>query len=180
MTSSTVTAAFTLHCIGRILAQLSFRTSLLDALTLSEVDGAVVALDWGWGRDQDATALLLRAREQIEAYLDGELTTFDLPLAPQGTAYRQRVWAALCDIPYGATRTYTDIARVAGGGSRSVGGANGANPIPILIPCHRVVAVGGIGGYSGGEGLETKRRLLRLETHTACAFGTAAGELNHV
>ena len=112
--------------------------------------------------------------------MEGELLAFDLPLAPAGTPYRQRVWAALCDIPYGATRTYTDIARVAGGGSRSVGGANGANPIPILIPCHRVVAVGGIGGYSGGDGLETKRRLLRLETHTARALGEAAGEIIHV
>ena len=83
----------------------------------------------------------------------------------------RRVWSALCDIPYGATRTYAEIAGVAGGGSRSVGGANGANPIPILIPCHRVVAAGGIGGYSGHEGLETKRRLLRLETQSAAAAG---------
>ena len=81
-----------------------------------------------------------------------------------GSPYRQRVWKALCDIPPGATRTYGDIARVAGGSARSVGGANGANPIPILIPCHRVVAGAGIGGYSGGDGLPTKRYLLALET----------------
>ena len=151
--------------------QLSFRTSLLDALTLTEEDGAIVALDWGWGRDQVETPLLLRAREQLEEYLDGARTRFDLPLSPSGTPYRRRVWAALCDIPHGATRTYKDIAAVAGGSSRSVGGANGANPIPILIPCHRVVAGNGIGGYSGHEGLDTKRRLLRLEARSAPANG---------
>ncbi len=147
--------------------QLSFRTSLLDALTVTEEDGAIVAVDWGWARDQDETPLLLQARAQIEEYLDGERRAFELPLAPRGSDYRQRVWAALCAIPYGETRTYTQIAAVAGGVGRSVGGANGANPIPVIIPCHRVVASGGLGGYSGGEGLETKRRLLQLETRTA-------------
>ncbi len=142
--------------------QLSLHTPA-GAISLAEEDGAIVALDWGWGRDQDETALLVRAREQMHAYFDGELTAFDLPLAPHGTPYRQRVWAALRAIPYGATRTYAELARMAGGGARSVGGANGANPIPILIPCHRVLAVGGIGGYSGGEGLVTKRLLLAVE-----------------
>ncbi len=135
----------------------------LGALSVAEDDGAIVALDWGWGRDQDETALLVRAREQLHAYFDGALTVFDVPLAPMGTPYRQRVWRALCEIPYGATRTYLDIARVAGGSPRSVGGANGSNPIPIIIPCHRVVATTGIGGYSGGEGLPTKLALLALE-----------------
>jgi methylated-DNA-[protein]-cysteine S-methyltransferase len=73
------------------------------------------------------------------------------------------VWAALCRIPPGATRSYADIAREVGGSPRAVGGANSHNPIPIIIPCHRVVAVGGIGGYSGGEGLPTKLYLLELE-----------------
>ena len=126
-----------------------------------------MAIDWGWGRDQAETPLLLRAREQLQAYFDGERTCFDLPLAPRGTAYRRRVWAALCDIPPGATRTYGDIARVAGGSPRSVGQANGANPIPVLIPCHRVVGSDGVGGYSGGDGLDTKRFLLQLETRPA-------------
>nr|WP_283949521.1 methylated-DNA--[protein]-cysteine S-methyltransferase [Limobrevibacterium gyesilva] len=133
-------------------------------ITVSEEDGAIVALDWGWGRDQAETPLLLRARAQLNAYFDGELLEFDLPLAPAGTAYRRRVWDALCRIPPGQTRTYGDIARSAGGSPRSVGGANGCNPIPILIPCHRVVAGSGIGGYSGGDGLPTKRYLLALET----------------
>jgi methylated-DNA-[protein]-cysteine S-methyltransferase len=137
--------------------------SPIGDISVSEDAGAIVAIDWGWGRDQDATPLLRRAREQLHAFFDGELTEFDLPLAPAGTEYRRRVWQALCAIPYGETRSYIDIARVAGGSARSVGQANGSNPIPLLIPCHRVVATTHLGGYSGGEGLATKRWLLGLE-----------------
>jgi methylated-DNA-[protein]-cysteine S-methyltransferase len=144
------------------LPQLSLHTPIGD-VTVSEEDGAIVALDWGWGRDQSETPTLRRARDQLHAYFDGGLTAFDLPLAPTGTAYRRAVWQALCDIPYGQTRSYGDIARAAGGSPRSVGQANGCNPIPIVIPCHRVVASNHIGGYSGGEGLATKRFLLALE-----------------
>jgi methylated-DNA-[protein]-cysteine S-methyltransferase len=136
-------------------------------LTVFEQDGAIVALDWGWVRDQDETALLRRAQEQLDAYFDGALQRFDLPLNPAGTPYRRRVWQALCDIPYGETRCYQQIATVAGGSARSVGQANGANPIPLIIPCHRVVAAGHLGGYSGGEGLATKRWLLALENPNA-------------
>ncbi len=146
--------------------QLSLHSPLGD-LTVSEQDGAIVAIDWGWGRDQDPTPLLRDARAQLQAYFDRKRACFDLPLAPTGTAYRRRVWAALCDIPPGQTRTYADIARVAGGVARSVGQANGANPIPVLIPCHRVIASGGLGGYSGGDGLDTKRFLLQLEARAA-------------
>ena len=142
--------------------QLSLHTPVGD-LTVSEEDGAVVAVDWGWGRDQSETPLLRQARDELHAYFDGTLDRFTLPMAPEGSPYRQRVWAALCRIPYGETRSYADIAREAGGSPRSVGGANGANPIPILIPCHRVLATNGIGGYSGGDGLDTKRFLLSLE-----------------
>lgn len=146
--------------------QLSFHTPL-GAVSVSEEDGAIVALDWGWGRDQAETPLLLRAREQLQAYFDGEITAFDLPLAPFGSPYRRRVWAALCAIPYGQTRSYQEIAAAAGGSARSVGGANGANPLPVLIPCHRVVGASGLGGYSGGDGLDTKRHLLSLEARVA-------------
>lgn len=142
--------------------QLSLHSPVGD-LTVSEEDGSIVALDWGWGRDQAETPLLLEARAQLEAYFDGTLRRFDLKLAPEGSPYRQRVWAALCRIPFGETRSYLDIAREAGGSPRSVGGANAHNPIPIIIPCHRVLATTGIGGYSGGEGLDTKRSLLALE-----------------
>jgi len=148
------------------LPQLSLHTPLGD-LTVSEEDGAIVAVDWGWGRDQAETALLVLAREQLQAYFDRQRVAFDLPLAPHGTQYRRRVWAALCAIPAGQTRTYAEIAGIAGGSARSVGQANGSNPIPVLIPCHRVVASGGLGGYSGGGGLDTKRLLLKLEQSIA-------------
>lgn len=144
--------------------QLSLLTPLGD-LTVSEEDGAIVALDWGRGRDRADTPLLRRARDQLQAYFDGERMAFDLPLAPHGTDFQRKVWDALRAIPAGETRTYADIARAVGcRAARAIGQANGANPIPILIPCHRVVAAdGSLGGYSGGEGEATKRYLLDLE-----------------
>ncbi len=151
--------------------QLSLHSPLGD-LTVSEEGGQIVALDWGWGRDQTETPLLCRARAALEAYFDGGEMRFTLPLAPAGTPYRRRVWQALCAIPPGETRTYGEIAGLVGGSARAVGGANAANPIPIFIPCHRVVASTGLGGYSGGEGLATKRFLLALEAHSCPAAGT--------
>ena len=147
--------------------QLSLHSPVGD-ITVFEQDGAIVSLDWGWVLNQDTSPLLEAAREQLQAYFDGTLTTFDLPLAPPGTAYRRLVWQALRDIPYGETRSYQAIAAQAGGSARSVGQANGHNPIPLIIPCHRVVATTHIGGYSGGDGLPTKRWLLDLE-HRAAA-----------
>jgi methylated-DNA-[protein]-cysteine S-methyltransferase len=145
--------------------QLSLHSPIGD-ITVSEEAGSIVAVDWGWGRDQTATPLLQRAAEQLHAYFDMALTEFDLPLAPAGTAYQRRVWQALCGIPHGETCSYRDIARLAGGSPRSVGQANGCNPIPIIIPCHRIVAATHLGGYSGGDGLATKRYLLTLEART--------------
>lgn len=146
--------------------QFSFH-SPLGALTLSEADNAIVALDWGWGRDQEETALLRRGRDQLQEFLDGGRPGFDLPLAPIGTPYQRLVWAALQTIDYGQTRTYNEIARLAGGSARSVGQANRNNPIPILIPCHRVVGTQGLGGYSGADGPATKRHLIALEARSA-------------
>lgn len=142
--------------------QLSFHTPL-GPLSLSEEEGAIVALDWGWGRDQEETSLLRAGRDQLQAYFDGNRRAFDLPLGPHGSLYQRRVWQALAAIPYGETRSYADLARTAGGSARSVGGANSRNPIPIIIPCHRVVGTLGLGGYSGGEGIGTKQWLLALE-----------------
>jgi len=147
------------------LPQLSLHTPL-GALTLSEEDGAIVALDWGWGRDQSETMLLGYARTQVHEYLDGERQQFELPTRLAGTVYQRRVWEALSSIPYGQTRSYADIAQMVGGGARSVGQANRRNPVPILVPCHRVVGADGIGSYSGNEGLVTKRYLLQLEAHS--------------
>ncbi|WP_426954865.1 methylated-DNA--[protein]-cysteine S-methyltransferase [Muricoccus radiodurans] len=136
----------------------------LGPLTLSEEDGAIVSLDWGQGRDREETPLLHRAADQLQDYMDGLRLDFDLPLNPPGSPFRRRVWDALRAIPPGETRSYGDLARLLGTASRAIGGANAANPIPIIIPCHRVIGSGGaIGGYSGEGGLDTKRWLLALE-----------------
>lgn len=146
--------------------QLSILTPLGE-ITLSEEDGAIVALDWGRGRDRTETPLLRRAAAQIQDYFDGAggEAFDDLPLAPHGTPFRRRVWEALRRIPAGETRSYLDIAREVGCvAARAIGGANAANPIPILIPCHRVVAAdGSLGGFSAADGQATKRYLLDLE-----------------
>lgn len=104
------------------------------------------------------------AATQLKEYLEGRRTSFQLNLDTIGTPFQKRVWNALMAIPYGETRSYKDIARYIGcpKGCRAVGQANGANPVPILVPCHRVISAGGgLGGYSGG--LEIKKALLRLE-----------------
>ena len=143
--------------------QLSMHSPLGD-LTLSEEDGKIVAVDWGWGRDQDATPVLKKAKAQLEDYFDGKLKKFDLPFAPSGTEFHKQVWRAMLRIPYGKTLTYGEIAAKLDASAQSVGTACGRNPLPVLIPCHRVVAAGGkLGGYSGAGGLDTKTALLRLE-----------------
>jgi len=104
------------------------------------------------------------AADQLDAYFAGALTHFSLPLAPRGSDFQQRVWAALQDIPYGETESYGKLAERIGspGAARAVGLANGRNPIGIVIPCHRVVGSGGsLTGYGGG--LERKKQLLDLE-----------------
>jgi methylated-DNA-[protein]-cysteine S-methyltransferase len=109
------------------------------------------------------TELLSQGRTQLLEYLAGRRRAFSLPLAPQGTPFQQEVWRALLEIPYGQTRTYGDVAAQIGRrrAVRAVGQANHRNPIPILIPCHRVVGKGGLTGYAGG--LDLKRKLLELE-----------------
>ncbi len=143
--------------------QLSIHSPIGD-LTLSEEDGALVSLDWGWSPAQKETPLLQAARRQLDRYFGGEPEAFGLPLAPAGTEFHRRVWRELSRIPYGETRTYGDVARALASGARAVGTACGRNPIPIIIPCHRVLGAGGaLGGYSGDGGPETKQALLNLE-----------------
>lgn len=143
--------------------QLAFN-SPIGPLALFEADGAIVAVDWGFLPENDETPLLLKARDQLEEYFDGKRTSFDLPLAPHGTAFQQKVWAALAKIPFGQTRSYGQLAEQLGTAPRALGGACGRNPIPVIIPCHRVLgANGAMGGYSGIDGIETKEFLLRHE-----------------
>ncbi|HEX7007241.1 MAG TPA: methylated-DNA--[protein]-cysteine S-methyltransferase [Alphaproteobacteria bacterium] len=138
--------------------------SPLGPLTVTECDGAIVSLDWGAVEDGTETPLLARAAAQLRDYFHRGLDAFDLPLRAAGTDFQQRVWRLMQAIPRGRTRTYGDIARELGGNPRQVGAACGANPIPILIPCHRVIAAAGaLGGYSGKDGVTTKRFLLKLE-----------------
>ena len=120
----------------------------------------------------DATPVLVEAVRQLRAYFAGELREFELPLAAVGTAYQHRVWDVLGGIGHGSTATYAEVARRLGqplGASRAVGVACGRNPIPIVVPCHRIVGTDGtLTGYAGG--LERKRLLLELEQAPAvCA-----------
>lgn len=136
----------------------------IGPLSLQADESAVSAMRFGAGGAQDASPLLDAAEAQLREYFAGARRTFDLPLAPHGTAFQQRVWTALRAIPYGETRTYGELAAAIGSpnASRAVGMANHRNPIPIIIPCHRVIGANGtLTGYAGG--LEIKRKLLALE-----------------
>jgi O-6-methylguanine DNA methyltransferase len=109
------------------------------------------------------------AISQVIDYLGGKRSSFSLPLDLRGTSFQLKVWQELLRIPYGETRSYQEIARAVGDplASRAVGGANGANPVALIVPCHRVVASRGLGGYGGG--LDLKRHLLALERNRATA-----------
>ena len=116
------------------------------------------------------TALLRRAQKQLTEYFAGRRRSFDLPLAPQGTDFQRAVWSQLSGIPFGGTSTYGAVARAVGKpqGARAVGGAIGANPLAIVVPCHRVLAGDRrLTGFSGGDGVPTKVALLTLE---GCEF----------
>ena len=136
-------------------------------VTIASDGRAVTGLAFGeraYPGQRRATELTNRAANQVQEYLAGKRRAFDLPLAPAGTAFQQRVWQALLDIPYGEVRTYSQVAQAVGNprACRAVGQANNKNPIPLIIPCHRVVAAGGkLGGYAHGEHI--KRFLLDLE-----------------
>lgn len=128
--------------------------------------GRLVELSFGprAAGEQGGSPHCRRVRDELAEYFAGSRTVFDLDLAPAGTPFQRRVWNALTEIPYGQTLSYGEIARRIGlpGAARAVGQANGANPIPIVIPCHRVIAADGtIGGFSSG--LEIKRQLLSIE-----------------
>jgi methylated-DNA-[protein]-cysteine S-methyltransferase len=136
----------------------------VGVLSLVERDGAIVAVHWGKAKQETETPLLAAAKAQLDGYFFCGLKNFELPLAPSGTDFDRQVWRAMLEIPWGRTKTYGEIAAALGGTARNVGTACGRNPIPIIIPCHRVVgADGAMIGYSGGAGVESKVALLALE-----------------
>lgn len=107
--------------------------------------------------------MLKEAVRQVGAYMDGRLKEFDLPLAPKGGELHQAVFKAMLAIPYGQTRTYGDLAKELNTYGQPIGQACGANPIPLIIPCHRILSANGLGGYSGSGGTDTKIALLKME-----------------
>lgn len=141
--------------------------SPVGSLVLVADDEGLLSIDL-WGRPAlvpaGRSATLAEAERQLTEWFAGERTRFELPLCPEGTPFQRRVWEALCAIPYGETRSYGEIARAIDAPSavRAVGGANRRNPLPIVVPCHRVIgADGALTGFAGG--LETKRWLLSHE-----------------
>ncbi len=130
-------------------------------VTLAQAGGLLVRLDWGaYGRDP--SPLLDEAARQLQAYFDRRLTRFELAL-DWGTGLNAAVRRAMAAIPFGETRTYGAIAKLVGAAPQAVGQACGANPLPILIPCHRVTGTDWFGGFSAPGGVETKAALLRHE-----------------
>jgi methylated-DNA-[protein]-cysteine S-methyltransferase len=129
-----------------------------------------LASDW---EEAPRDPLLHRVQVQLDEYFRGARTRFGLPLAPHGTSFQRRVWAAIAEVPYGRTVTYAALARAAASprGVRATGAATGRNPLSIVVPCHRIVgAHGALTGYAGG--IERKRALLELEARTT--LGQAA------
>jgi methylated-DNA-[protein]-cysteine S-methyltransferase len=152
--------------IGRVLVASTWKGVCFTALS---TEGALDQLKKWVARHEPGTVLVEDRRamrpilEQIAAYARGERRRFDVHLDLRGTPFQRAVWEADRKVPYGQTRTYAQVARSIGRPSavRAVGGANGKNPVPLLVPCHRIVARDGLGGFTGG--LHHKRRLLALE-----------------
>ena len=145
--------------------QYSYETKL-GSVTIVEEDGALLAITTHRTYEgiKQETPLINEAYRQLSEYLLGERKRFDLPLNPQGTVFQQQVWKALCDIPYGETRSYKQIAEAIGNPKavRAVGMANNRNPLLIVVPCHRVIGANGkLVGYAAG--IVKKEFLLKLE-----------------
>jgi len=138
-------------------------TTPVGEIVVVEEDDHIVRVRWSTESRQDKTPLLRNVSEQIAAYFRNDLTAFDLPLRSGGSEFQRDVCDAMLAIPFGETRTYGELAEGLGVFAQAVGQACGHNPIPIIIPCHRVLGANGLGGFSGGEGIETKMQLLRHE-----------------
>jgi methylated-DNA-[protein]-cysteine S-methyltransferase len=137
--------------------------SPVGRLAVTEENGALTRLGWGGAAAGVETPVLAAARAQLGEYFAGTREVFELPLHVEGSAFHRAVCDAMRAIPFGETRTYGDIAQHLGASAQAVGNACGANPIAIVIPCHRVLGAASLGGYSGTGGVETKVALLRHE-----------------
>lgn len=148
------------------MSQFSFDTPL-GMITLTEEDEKIVSLDWGNSPlSLSNNSLLKEGQKQIHAYFAGKLKNFSLPLAPMGTPFQQRAWLLMQEIPYAETISYAELAARLKTAPRAAGMACARNPIPIIVPCHRILGSrGALGGYSGFEGIESKKYLLNLEKH---------------
>jgi methylated-DNA-[protein]-cysteine S-methyltransferase len=145
--------------------------SPVGRLALEADDDCVTGVRWAGPGDRATSSragapspVLKEASRQLDRYFGRKLRRFDLPLAARGTDHQKRVWAMMREIPFGETATYGGMAMALGSGPRAVGMACARNPIPIIVPCHRVLGSGGKqGGFSGGRGLPTKHQLLAIE-----------------
>ncbi|SEV88902.1 methylated-DNA-[protein]-cysteine S-methyltransferase [Cognatiyoonia koreensis] len=137
--------------------------SPVGPLGFDATDEAVTALHWGRAGNLSNGDLAAQLRTELGAYFAGMRRGFTVSVAPRGSDFQQAFYTALCAIPYGETRTYGDLASALNVSAQAIGQACGANPLAILIPCHRVLSAEGLGGYSGAGGIETKVALLRLE-----------------
>ncbi len=148
---------------------LFFRETSIGRIGIEDTDDSIVSVyfetdDVPKDVELGETPLIREAFDQLESYLAGSLTEFSLPLRPEGTPFMKDVWRKLCEVPYGLTASYQDIAIAVGNprAVRAVGQANNRNPIPIFIPCHRIIGKSGkLVGYGGG--LALKKKLLELE-----------------
>lgn len=147
-----------------------FHTNI-GKITIVDNGSAITNIHFGDMTQKEATiietSLIREAKEQIQQYLKGDRIVFDLPLEPKGTDFQKKVWKALQEIPFGETRSYKEIAISIGNekACRAVGMANNKNPIPLVIPCHRVIGANGkLVGYAGG--LDIKEKLLAIEKLT--------------
>ncbi|QGY00420.1 methylated-DNA--[protein]-cysteine S-methyltransferase [Roseovarius faecimaris] len=135
----------------------------LGPLTVTSEDGCITGVRWGDHAAGAGAPEIDAALAQLKAYFAGELTHFDLPWRVTASDFQREVCAAMLAIPFGETRTYGELARQLSVPAQAIGGACGGNPIPVIIPCHRVLGANGLGGYSGAGGVETKVWLLRHE-----------------
>jgi len=144
--------------------QLGVATAIGD-LTVSAVDGAITCVEWrkGPGIRADTPPVLRQAALQLRAYFNGARERFSLPLELGPGAFQARFQQTLLDVPFGQTVTYGELGTALGVSARAIGQACGANRLPVIVPCHRVVAAANLGGYSGKHGVETKVALLRHE-----------------